>query len=119
MEQTPPTRNDYYNVISVLYHALHGAETIGIYLRDAEEQGNERLADFFRELQATQREMANRASEMLGEVTPEAQPQAATDVDREEGATPGTTPQHIPSRVGDSPPDAPRADTWRPKRRSR
>jgi hypothetical protein len=65
-EQTTGTRDEHYNLVSVLYHALHGAETTEAYILDAEAAGDERLADFFREAQATQRELAERAKGMLG-----------------------------------------------------
>ena len=57
-EQTTGTRDEHYNLVSVLYHALHGAETTEAYILDAAAAGDERLADFFRETQATQRELA-------------------------------------------------------------
>ena len=65
-EQTTGTRDEHYNLVSVLYHALHGVETTEAYILDAEAAGDERLADFFREAQATQRELAERAKGMLG-----------------------------------------------------
>lgn len=65
-ERTTGTRDEHYNLISVLYRALHGAETIEAYVLDAEAVGDERLAGFFREAQATQRELAERAKELLG-----------------------------------------------------
>ena len=40
-----------YNLISVSYHALQGAETTGIYANDAEQDGNPELAKFFRAVQ--------------------------------------------------------------------
>lgn len=43
------TRDEHYDLISVLYHALHGAETAEVYAADAEATGDERLAAFFRE----------------------------------------------------------------------
>ncbi len=65
-EQTTGTRDEHYDLVSVLYHALHGAETTEAYILDAEAAGDERLAEFFREAQATQRELAERAKGMLG-----------------------------------------------------
>jgi hypothetical protein len=35
-ERTTATRDEHYNVISVLYHALQGADTCATYLQDAE-----------------------------------------------------------------------------------
>jgi hypothetical protein len=73
-EQTTGTRDEHYNLVSVLYHALHGAENCEMYAVDAEVAGRDELATFFLEAQAAQIEMADRAKELLGileEVTPE------------------------------------------------
>src|SRR5215208_3864086 len=48
-EQTTGTRDEHYNLVSVLYHALSGADTCERYALDAETVGDERLAAFFRE----------------------------------------------------------------------
>ena len=65
-EQTTRTRDEHYNLISVLYHALHGAENCEIYAVDAEVTGRDELAAFFREAQATQMQLAERAKGLLG-----------------------------------------------------
>ena len=65
-EQTTGTRDEHYNLISVLYHALHGAENCDRYAADAEITGDERLAAFFREAQVLQTQLAERAKGMLG-----------------------------------------------------
>jgi hypothetical protein len=65
-EQTTGTRDEHYNLISVLYHALHGAENCDRYAADAEVAGDERLAAFFREAQAVQTQLAERAKGLLG-----------------------------------------------------
>ena len=65
-EQTTGTRDEHYNLVSVLYHALHGAENCETYALDAEAAGRDDLADFFREAQGTQAGMAERAKELLG-----------------------------------------------------
>src|SRR3712207_8026852 len=65
-ERTTGTRDEHYNLISVLYHALHGAENCDRYAADAEVSGDERLAAFFREAQTLQTELADRAKELLG-----------------------------------------------------
>jgi len=38
-ERTTGTRDEHYNLISVLYHALHGAENCDRYAADAEVAG--------------------------------------------------------------------------------
>jgi len=65
-EQSTGTRDEQYNLVSVLYHALHGAETIEAYVLDAEAAGDERLAAFFREASVVQTQLAERAKGMLG-----------------------------------------------------
>ncbi len=65
-ERTTGTRDEHYNLVSVLYHALQGADTCDHYAMDAEAAGDERLAGFFRETQGLHTEVAERAKEMLG-----------------------------------------------------
>lgn len=115
-EQTTGTRDEHYNLVSVLYHALHGAETIEAYILDAEAAGDERLASFFREAQAMHRQLAERAKGMLGilEVPPE--PAVAPDIPPEggvaappmggavPGAATGDVPGGTPPRTGEFPP---------------
>lgn len=55
-----------YNLVSTLYHALQGAETSAIYLRDAESQGNGEVAKYFRDTQSQYLQMAEQAKELLG-----------------------------------------------------
>lgn len=45
-EQATGTRDEHYNLISVLYHALHGAENCETYMFDAETTGRGELAAF-------------------------------------------------------------------------
>lgn len=59
------TSDPTYDLVSVLYHALHGAETYDQYVPDAEQHGDRELADFFREAQDRNREIAGRAKELL------------------------------------------------------
>jgi len=94
-EQTTGTRDEHYNLVSVLYHALHGAENCGRYASDAEVAGDERLAAFFREAQVVQTQLAERTKGMLGILEPPP----------EFGATPGSTPLGT-----DVPPSAPTGD---------
>ena len=54
-----------YNLISVAYHALQGAETYGIYANDAEQDGNRDLADFFRRIQEESLKRADEAKGLL------------------------------------------------------
>jgi hypothetical protein len=65
-EQTTGTRDEHYNLISVLYHALHGAENCEVYIADAEAAGQDDLVGFFREAQAMQAALAEQAKGHLG-----------------------------------------------------
>src|SRR5215210_5359217 len=65
-EQSTGTRDEHYNLVSVLYHALHAAENCQTYALDAEAAGRDDLAAFFREAQGTQVGLAERAKELLG-----------------------------------------------------
>src|SRR5918998_1960669 len=65
-ERTTGTHDVHYNLISVLYHALHGAQNCGVYATDAEAAGDTDLAAFFRNAQATQRQLAEQAKGRLG-----------------------------------------------------
>jgi hypothetical protein len=59
------TSDTAYNLISVSYHALQGAETTGIYANDAEQDGNRELADFFRAVQGDYLKRAEEAKQLL------------------------------------------------------
>jgi hypothetical protein len=69
-ERTTGTRDEHYNLVSVLYHALHGAENSNRYAADAEAAGDERLVAFFRETQAMHTGVAERAKSLLGIIEP-------------------------------------------------
>jgi hypothetical protein len=83
-ERTTGTKDEHYNLISVLYHALHGADNCEHYAMDAETVGDERLGAFFREAQAAQVQIAERGKELLGIV--ESPPEFGT-------TPPASTPQ--------------------------
>jgi hypothetical protein len=64
-DRTTGTRDEQYNVISALYPALEGAETCATYLQDAEHAGDQDLAQFFREVQGTYWQLADRSKTLL------------------------------------------------------
>jgi hypothetical protein len=66
-ERMTGTQDVHYNLISVLYHTLQGAETSTQYVSDAEESGDEELARFFRDVQEEDRRRAERAKTLLGQ----------------------------------------------------
>lgn len=61
------TRDTTYNLVSVIYHALQGAETYQTYQQDAESSGDREIAAFFREAQQQNEQLANRAKDLLGQ----------------------------------------------------
>jgi hypothetical protein len=66
-EQPAGTRDTTYDPISVVSHALQGAETYPTDVRDAETAGDGELAAFFREAQQQNQQVAARAKELLGQ----------------------------------------------------
>ena len=60
-------RDATYNLVSILYHALQGAETYREYVRDAERDGDQELAQFCREVQQEERRRAERAQQLLAQ----------------------------------------------------
>jgi rubrerythrin len=63
--QETGTRDVVYNVISVAYHALQGAETYGTYAQDAEQAGDAEAADYFRQVQQEAVQAADQAKTLL------------------------------------------------------
>jgi rubrerythrin len=54
-----------YNLTSVLYHAAQGETQYAKYIEDAEAEGDQELADFFREVQQQDADRAKRARVLL------------------------------------------------------
>lgn len=65
MPTRTPSDDRSYDMISVLYHLLQGAETLDQYCADAENANDSELAAFFRELQEHNNQMAQRAQRLL------------------------------------------------------
>jgi len=60
--QQTGTRNETFNVIAILYHALQGAENCQTYLKDAHDS---QTRDFFQQALQSQRQLADRGKEIL------------------------------------------------------
>ena len=58
-------RDEVYGLVSVLYHALQGAETYAQYAEDARRSGDDELIEFFEECQDEEVDRADRAKELL------------------------------------------------------
>jgi maltooligosyltrehalose synthase len=63
MADTTGTKDTTYNLVSVLYHALQGADLYEQYASDA--GSDQDLAAFFREAQQQEKQRADRAKQLL------------------------------------------------------
>jgi rubrerythrin len=57
--------NARYNLVSVLYRALEGGATYDKYIQDAEQEGDQELAQFFRQVQQEDAQRAQQAKSLL------------------------------------------------------
>lgn len=57
------TRDETYDLISIAYHALQGVETCRKYEQDA--SGDEELQGFFKDAQNMQRQLSDKAKQLL------------------------------------------------------
>lgn len=64
-EELSGERDEQYNLISVLYHGLQGADQGAIYAEDADDTGDEELAEFFRAVGAQHADIAKQAKQLL------------------------------------------------------
>jgi len=64
-QQQTGTRNETYDVIAILYHALQGAENCQTYLQDAQEG---QIRDFVQQALQTQRQLADQGKQVLQQV---------------------------------------------------
>ena len=56
-----------YNLVSILYYALQGAETYDQYISDAEQRNDKDLAQFFRDTKEENQRRADRAKQLLAQ----------------------------------------------------
>jgi hypothetical protein len=59
------TRNEQFDLISILYHSLEGALTYETYCEDAERSNDMELRQFFQEVKEQNHKCAERAKELL------------------------------------------------------
>jgi rubrerythrin len=59
------TSNKHYDLVSILYHALEGAQTYARYVEDAGQEGDQELAQFFLQVQQEENNRAERAKQLL------------------------------------------------------
>jgi hypothetical protein len=65
VERKTGTSDVTYNLVSMLYHTLHGAENYTVYARDAEKAGEKEVAEFFRQYVEEERKRSERAKQLL------------------------------------------------------
>jgi len=85
-QQPTAERDENYDLISVLYHALKGAQTAGQYLEDAQQSSDQELTEFLEETRDEYNDRAREARELLtrrlsGSATSEEEDE---DIDEEE-----------------------------------
>ena len=59
--------NETYDLISLVYHLLQGAETTGKYIKDAEQAEDEVLLKYFKDVQEQYVLLADRGKVLLKE----------------------------------------------------
>ncbi len=92
-ERATGTPNTIYDLSSVLFHALEGGASYDTYIEDAEQEGDQELADFFRRVRDEDSMRADEAQRLLAARTPI-------------GNLPGTEPireEVPPARTGEAP----------------
>jgi hypothetical protein len=72
-ERATGTPNTIYDLSSVLFHALEGGASYDTYIEDAEREGDQELADFFRLVRDEDSARAHEAQTLLAERTPTAE----------------------------------------------
>lgn len=65
MSVSTETKDTVYNLVSIIYHALQGAETYEQYIRDAEKSNDQELVQFFHEVCDQNKRIAKRAIQLL------------------------------------------------------
>jgi hypothetical protein len=101
-ERATGTPNTIYDLSSVLFHALEGGASYDTYIEDAEQEGDEELAEFFRRVREEDRDRAAEARLLLAERTSTAGRTADTvrGVAASEGSEPDLPPRTEPRAEG-------------------
>lgn len=66
-EQATGLSDNVYNLTSVLYHAGQGGQVYDRYIEDADREGDQELAEFFREVRDEDARRAQKAKSLLGQ----------------------------------------------------
>jgi hypothetical protein len=81
-----PTEDHVYGLVSVLYHALQGAQTYEQYIEDAQRASDDELVTFFEQCRTEEQARAARAKQLLVDRTEleDSDDEAEEDEDDEE-----------------------------------
>lgn len=66
-ERSTGIQNTNYNLVSVLYHMLNGVASYDQYIQDAQQSGDQELAQFFQNVKKQSTECAHKAQELLAQ----------------------------------------------------
>ena len=86
-ERATGTPNTIYDLSSVLFHALQGGTSYDTYIEDAEREGDQELAEFFRRVREEDRDRASEAQMLLSERSSTTTTATSTAVEPVEGTT--------------------------------
>jgi len=64
-DESRQPKDKNYNLISVLYQSSNNIESLKTYIRDAQQEGDQELVDFFEGILENNYRAAQRAKEML------------------------------------------------------
>jgi rubrerythrin len=64
-----PLQNLQYDLVSTLYHACKSSKAIDQYIRDASQAGNNEAAQFFQMVAQQDQQRAQRAQELLNQLS--------------------------------------------------
>ncbi|MDT7690057.1 MAG: hypothetical protein QOJ70_2514 [Acidobacteriota bacterium] len=59
------TRDNTYDLVSIIYHSLQGAETTAMYIADTQQEHCQECGQFFRETKEEYERRADRAKQLL------------------------------------------------------
>ena len=105
-ERATGTPNKIYDLSSVLFHALEGGASYDQYIQDAEEAGDQELADFFRRVRNEDSNRADEAQRLIAERTPttgEMEDTATLTAEGMAGVSSRTEPSTSPSLEAEDP----------------
>jgi ferritin-like metal-binding protein YciE len=60
--------NLYFDLVSIAYNSLQAAQSAAAYVRDAQEIGNQQLAQFFEQYRQLADQQAKQAQQLLAQV---------------------------------------------------